>query len=85
MKYYFQEEKNKIRNAFVYNILFDIKLSKSKLSKIIQSGGFYGALFGKLACTLMKVDVPLAQNLLTPLATVTSASVTDDAIQRNMR
>ena len=38
-----------------------IELSKTQLPKIIQSGGFLGALLGKLAGLLMKIDVPLAK------------------------
>ena len=33
----------------------DIKLREAQLSKIIQSGGFLGALLGKLIDPLMKV------------------------------
>ena len=39
-------------------MLTNIKLSKAKLSKIIQSRRFLGALLGKLAGPLMKVAVP---------------------------
>ena len=38
--------KTKIRNYFDNHMLTDIKLSKANLSKIIQSGGFLGALLG---------------------------------------
>ena len=62
----------------------DIKLSKAQLSKIIQSGGFLGALLGKLAGPLMKVGVPLAKNVLAPLSTMSSASTIDGATQRKM-
>ena len=40
----------------------DIKLSTSQLSKIIQSGGFIGALLGKLAGPLMEVTVMLTSS-----------------------
>ena len=50
-------------------MLTDTKLSKVKLFKIIQSGGFLGAFLGKLACPLMIVGV--AESFLTPLATGT--------------
>ena len=52
--------------------------------KIIQPGGFLGDLLGKLAGPLMKVAVPLAKNVLTPLATMASVSAIDGAIQRKM-
>ena len=56
-----------IRKAFAKNTSIDIKLSKTQLSKMIQSGGFLGNLLGKLAGPLMKIAVPLAKNLLAPL------------------
>ena len=59
----------------------DIKLSKAQLSKIIQSGGFLGVLLGKLAGPLMRVGVPLAKNVLAPLATMASASIVDGTIK----
>ena len=58
----------------------DIKGIKAQLSKIILSGKFIGVLFGKFAGPLMKVGVLLAKNVLAPLATMASASVTDGAI-----
>ena len=33
-------QKTKVRNAFNNNMSTDLKLSKAKISKIIQSGGF---------------------------------------------
>ena len=38
-----------IRKAFAKNTSTDINLSKTQLSKMIQSGGFLGNLLGKLA------------------------------------
>ena len=35
-----KKKKKKLKNAFENNILTDIKLSKTQMSKIIQSGGF---------------------------------------------
>ena len=35
-------KKKKVRNAFNNNMSTDLKLSKSQISKIIQSGGFLG-------------------------------------------
>ena len=52
-----------IRKAFAKKTSTDIKLSKTQLSKMIQSGGFSGNLLGKLAGPLMKVAVPLAKCL----------------------
>ena len=53
-----------IRKAFANHSSIDIKLSKTQLSKMIQSGGFLGNLLGKLAGPLMKVAMPLAKNVL---------------------
>ena len=36
-------QKSKLRNAFENNISNDIKLSKARISKIIQSGWFLGS------------------------------------------
>ena len=52
---------------------------------IIQLGGCFEAFLGKLAGPLMKVNVPLAKNVLEPLATMVLASTVDDATQKKMR
>ena len=52
------------------------------MSKIIQTGRFIGALFGKLALPLMKFGVHSAKNVLALLAS--SASVIQGPIQRKM-
>ena len=56
-----------IRKAFANHSSTDIELSKTQLSKMIQSGAFLGNLLGKLAGPLMKVAMPLAKNVLVPL------------------
>ena len=56
-----------MRNAFVNNMSSDKKLNKTKLSKIIQSGEYLGALLGKYADPLIKVASPLAKNVAAPL------------------
>ena len=57
--------------AFANHLSTDIKLSKTQLSKMIQSGGFLGRLLGpllKTGLTLMKnVIKPLAKSVLIPL------------------
>ena len=40
-------QKMKLRNAFNNNLPTDLKLSKTKISKKIQSGGFLGSLLSK--------------------------------------
>ena len=69
-----------IRKAFANHSSIDIKLSKTQLSKMIQSGGFLGNLFGKLAGPLMKVAMPLTKNVLAPLGLSTAMSAIDGSI-----
>ena len=73
-----------IRKAFAKNTTTDIKLSKTQLSKMIQSGGFLGNLLGKLAGPLMKVAMPLAQNVLAPLGISATMSAIDGSIKKKM-
>ena len=56
----------------------DIKLSKTEMSKIIQSEGFLSSLLSKIAGPLMKVALPLAKNILAPLR-ITAAALAIDA------
>ena len=74
----------KLRNAFNNNVSTDLKLSRVKISKIIQSEGFLRPLFSKLAGLLMKVAIPLAKNVLAPLGIATAASATDAEIQKKI-
>ena len=53
-----------LRKAFSNHLSTDIKLSKTQLSKIIQSGG----LLGRLLCPLLKTGLPLISNVIKPLA-----------------
>ena len=53
-----------IRKAFASNSSIDIKLSKTQLSKMIQSGGFLGRLLG----SLLKTGLPLISNVIKPLS-----------------
>ena len=57
-------QKTKLRNAFKYNMSADLKLSKTQISKIIQSGGF----LSKLLSPLLKTGLPLIKNVIQPLA-----------------
>ena len=70
-------QKTKLRNAFNNNMSADIKFSKTKIVKIIQSGGFLGSLLSKLAGPLIKIAVPLAKNDLAPLGITAAASALD--------
>ena len=53
-----------LRKSFANNSSIDIKLSKSQLSKMIQSGGFLSRLLGPL----LKTVLPLIKNVIKPLA-----------------
>ena len=53
-----------IRKAFAKNTSTDIKLSKTQLSKMIQSGGFLDKILGPL----LKTELPLIKNVIKPLA-----------------
>ena len=77
-------QKTKLRNAFNSNMSTDLKLSKAKISKMIQSGRFLGSLLNKLAGPLMKVTIPLAKNVLAPLAITAAASAIDGEIQKKI-
>ena len=72
------------RKAFANHSSIDIKLSKTQLSKMIQSGRFLGNLLGKLAGSLMKVAMPLAKNVLAPLGLSAAMSATDGSIKKKM-
>ena len=73
-----------IRQAFANHSSIDIKLSKTELSKMIQSGGFLGNLLDKLAGPLMRVAVPLAKNVLAPLGISAAMSAIDGIIKKKM-
>ena len=53
-----------LRKSFANNSAIDIKLSKTQLSKMIQSGGFLSRLLGPL----LKTVLPLIKNVIKPLA-----------------
>ena len=75
---------SRLRKAFANNSSGNIKLSKTQLHKIGQSGEFLGRLLGPLLKTgfpLMKsVLKPLAKNVLIPLVLTAAISATDAAI-----
>ena len=55
-----------LRKAFANYLSTDIKLSKTQLSKMIQSGGFLGTLLSPL----LKAGLPLIRNVIKPLAKI---------------
>ena len=73
-----------IRKAFSNNLSTDVKFSKTQLSKMLQSGGFSGNLFSKLAGPLMKVAMPLAKSVLAPLGLTAAVSAIDESIKKRM-
>ena len=79
---------SKLRKAFANNSSANIKLSKTQLHKIGQSGGFLGRLLGPLLKTglplIGNVLKPLAKSVLIPLGLTAAASTTDAAIHNKM-
>ena len=77
-----------IRKGFANYLSTDIKLSKTQLSKMIQSGGFLGRLSGPLLKTglpLMKSVIKLlAKSVLTPLGLTAAASAADAVIHKKI-
>ena len=77
-----------IRKAFANHLSTDIKLPKTQLSKMIQSGGFLGRLLGPLLKTglpLMKSAIkPLAKSILIPSRLTAAASAADARIHKNI-
>ena len=77
-----------LRKAFANNSSADIKLSKTQLSKMIQSGGFLGRLLGPLLKTglpLMKSVIKLlAKSVLIPLGLTAAASAADVGIHKKI-
>ena len=73
-----------IRKVFAKLTSTDIKLSKTQLSKMIQSGGFLGKLLGPLLKTglplIKNVIKPLAKSVLIPLGLTAAASAADAGI-----
>ena len=73
-----------LRKSFANNSSADIKLSKTQLSKLIQSKGF----LSRLLCPLVKTGLPsiknviktLAKSVLIPLGLTAAASAADAGI-----
>ena len=77
-----------IRKAFANHSSTDVKLSKTQLSKMIQSGGFLGRLLGPLLKTglllIKNVIKPLAKSVLIPLGLTAAASAADAGIHKKI-
>ena len=74
--------------AFADKSSTDIKLSKTQISKMIQSGGFLGRLLGPLLKTglplIKNVIKPLAKSVLILLGLTAAASAADAGIQKKI-
>ena len=77
-----------LRKAFANKSSTDIKLSKTQLSKMIQSGGFLGRLLGPLLKTglplIKNVIKPLAKSVLIPLGLTAAASAANAGIRKKI-
>ena len=75
-----------LRKAFANNSSTYIKLSKSQLSKMIQSGGYLGRLLGPLLQTglllIKNVIKPLPKSVLIPLGLTAAASAADAGMHK---
>ena len=80
---------SRLGNVFANGSLANIKLSKTRLHKIAQSGGFLGRLLG----SLLKTGLPLMKNVLKPLVksilislglTAAAAAAADASIHQKM-
>ena len=72
--------------SFASHSSADIKLSKTQLSKMIQSEGFFSILIGPLLKTGLpsakNVIKPLAKSVLIPLGLTAAASAADAGIHK---
>ena len=79
---------SRVLKAFAYGSSANVKLSKTQLHKIGQSGGFSGEPLGPL----LKAGLPLIENVLkslakcvlVPLGLTVAVSATDAAIHKKM-
>ena len=76
-------QKTKLKKAIENNMSTDIKLPKTQISKVIQSGGFLGTL-NEIASPLKKVAVPFPKIILAPLGIMAAASAIDAGIQKKI-
>ena len=77
-----------LRKAFASQRSTDIKLSKTQLSKLIQSGGFLDRLLGPLLRTglsiIKSVIKPLAKSVLVLLGLTAASSAADAGIHKKI-
>ena len=77
-----------LHKSFSNHSSANIKLSKTQLSKMIQSGGFLGRLLGPLLKTglplIKNVIKPLAKSVLIPLGLTTAGSAADAGVHKKI-
>ena len=77
-----------LHKYFANNSTADIKLSKTQLSKIIQSGKFLGRLLGPLLQTglqlIKNVIKPFAKSVLIPLGLTAAASAASAVLHKKI-
>ena len=77
-----------LRKSFAIHSSANIKLSKTQLSKMIQSRGFFGRLLGPLRKTglplIKNVIKPLVKSVLIPLGLTAAASAADAGIHKKI-
>ena len=75
-----------LHKYFVNHLSTDIKLSKLRLSKMMQSGEFLGKIFGPLIKTRLplmeNVIKPLPKSVLIPLGLTAAATAADAGIHK---
>ena len=78
----------KLREAFANNSSANIKLLKTQLNKIGQSGGFLGRILGPILKSVLpligNVLELLAKSVLIPLGLTAAVSATDVVIHKNV-
>ena len=81
-----ERQVSSLRKSFENNSSCDIKLSKTQLSKMIQSGRFLNKLISLLLKTglafIKDVIKPLAKSFLIPLGWTAAASAADAGIHK---
>ena len=77
-----------LHKSFSNHSSANIKLSKTQLSKMIQSGGFLGRLLGPLLKTglplIKNVIKPLAKSVLIPLGLTKAGSAADAGVHKKI-
>ena len=77
-----------LHKSFASHSSADIRLSKTQLSKMMQSGGFLSRLLGPLLKTrlplIKNVNKPLAKSVIIPVGLTAAASAADEGIHKKI-